>query len=61
MLNVDCATNDLSTHFECHASRPIAVGAELLAPYGGGDAASHIATQSHITALPSANAALCIS
>lgn len=34
-INVDCATNDDSTHFECKATKPITTGSELLVPYGG--------------------------
>ena len=34
-LNVDCATNKESTHFECWSTRAIAPGSELLVPYGG--------------------------
>ena len=34
-LNVDCATNEASTHFECRATKAIQAGQELFAPYGG--------------------------
>jgi hypothetical protein len=34
-LNVDCATNAASTHFECYTTRSVHDGEELLAPYGG--------------------------
>lgn len=34
-LNVDCATNNQSTYFECRTTRAVRAGDELLAPYGG--------------------------
>ena len=33
--NVDCQTNDASTHFECFTTRPVTAGEELFVPYGG--------------------------
>ncbi|KJE93621.1 hypothetical protein CAOG_04380 [Capsaspora owczarzaki ATCC 30864] len=40
-INVECATNLDSTHFECATIRPVAEGQELLTPYGGAEQLSN--------------------
>jgi hypothetical protein len=34
VANADCQTNNASTHFECHTTKDVLTGEELLVPYG---------------------------
>jgi hypothetical protein len=34
VANADCQTNNVSTHFECHTTKDVRAGEELLVPYG---------------------------